>query len=34
MLLVDIETADDLQRALKDAGYSDNAIAEIMKWYT
>jgi hypothetical protein len=31
---VNIETADDLQSALRDAGYSEKAIAEIIKWYT
>ena len=31
---MNIETADDLQKALKEIGYSDKAITEIMKWYT
>jgi len=31
---VNIETAEDLKKALKEIGYSDKAIAEIMKWYT
>jgi hypothetical protein len=31
---VNIETADDLKKALKEIGYSDKAITEIMKWYT
>lgn len=34
MLPVNIETAEDLKKALKEIGYSDKAIAEIMKWYT
>jgi hypothetical protein len=31
---MNIATADDLQKALKEVGYSDKAITEIMKWYT
>ena len=31
---MNIETADDLKKALKEVGYSDKAITEIMKWYT
>jgi hypothetical protein len=31
---VNIETADDLKQALKEIGYSDNVITEIVKWYT
>jgi hypothetical protein len=31
---VNIETVEDLKRALKDVGYSNKAITEIMKWYT
>jgi hypothetical protein len=31
---MNIATADDLQKALKEIGYSDKAITEIMKWYT
>jgi hypothetical protein len=31
---VNIETADDLKKALKEVGYSEKAITEIMKWYT
>ncbi len=31
---MNIETAEDLKKALKEIGYSDKAIAEIMKWYT
>ena len=30
---VNIETLDDLRRALGKMGYSDEAIAEIIKWY-
>lgn len=28
-----IETVESLEKALKDYGYSNKAIAEIMKWY-
>jgi len=31
---VNIETADDLKKALKEIGYSNKAITKIMKWYT
>jgi len=31
---VNIETVEDLKKALKDVGYSNKAITEIMKWYT
>jgi hypothetical protein len=31
---VNIETAEDLKQALREIGYSDKAITEIMKWYT
>jgi hypothetical protein len=31
---VDIETVDDLRTVLKEIGYSNKAIAEIIKWYT
>jgi hypothetical protein len=30
---VNIETIDDLKAALREVGYSNNAIAEIIKWY-
>jgi DNA-binding transcriptional MerR regulator len=30
---VDIETLDDLKAVLKETGYSNKAIAEIIKWY-
>jgi hypothetical protein len=30
---VNIETAEDLKQALREIGYSDKAITEIMKWY-
>jgi len=29
-----IETIEDLKAALKEVGYSNNAITEILKWYT
>ncbi len=32
-LSVNIETTEDLRKALKDIGYSHKAINEIMKWY-
>jgi len=31
---VNIETAEDVKKVLKKIGYSNKAIAEIMKWYT
>jgi len=31
---VNIETVEDLKKALKEIGYSNKAITEIMKWYT
>jgi hypothetical protein len=31
---VNIETAEDLKQALREIGYSNKAITEIMKWYT
>jgi hypothetical protein len=31
---VDIETVDDLRAVLKEIGYSNKAIAEILKWYS
>jgi hypothetical protein len=31
---VNIETAEDLKKALREIGYSDKAVTEIMKWYT
>jgi hypothetical protein len=31
---VNIETAEDLKKALREIGYSDKAVKEIMKWYT
>jgi hypothetical protein len=30
---VNIETVEDLKMALKEIGYSNKAITEIMKWY-
>jgi DNA-binding transcriptional MerR regulator len=30
---MDIETLGDLRKALKEIGYSNKAIAEIIKWY-
>ncbi len=33
MGIVNIETIEDLKKALKDTGYSNGAIAEILKWY-
>ena len=29
-----IETIEDLKAALKEVGYSNKAITEILKWYT
>jgi hypothetical protein len=31
---VNIETAEDLKKVLREIGYSDKAVKEIMKWYT
>jgi hypothetical protein len=31
---VDIETVGDLRKVLKEIGYSNKAIAEIIKWYS
>jgi SOS response regulatory protein OraA/RecX len=28
-----VESTDELQRALKEMGYSDDVINEILKWY-
>jgi hypothetical protein len=30
---LDIESLDDLKRTLKETGYSDKAVSEILKWY-
>jgi len=30
---LDVESVDDLKRMLKERGYSDRAIEEILKWY-
>jgi hypothetical protein len=30
---LDVESADDLKRRLREVGYSDGAIKEILKWY-
>ena len=30
---VNIETVEDLKKALKEIGYSSKAITEILKWY-
>jgi predicted Ser/Thr protein kinase len=30
---VNIETVEDLKKALKEIGYSNKAITEILKWY-
>jgi hypothetical protein len=30
---VNIETVEELKKALKETGYSNKAITEIMKWY-
>jgi hypothetical protein len=31
---LNIETVEELKKALKEIGYSRKAITEIMKWYT
>ena len=30
---MNIETIEDLKKALKETGFSNKAVAEIMKWY-
>ena len=31
---VGVETVGDLRRLLRDSGYSERAVEEILKWYT
>ena len=31
---VSVETVEDLKRVLKEVGYSNKAVTEIIKWYT
>ena len=31
--LLNVETLDNLERRLREAGYSDSAVKEIIKWY-
>ena len=31
---VNVETVADLKKALKEVGYSNKAVTEIIKWYT
>jgi hypothetical protein len=30
---LDVESVEDLKRILKEIGYSDGAVEEILKWY-
>jgi hypothetical protein len=30
---LDVESVEDLKRMLKEIGYSDGAVEEILKWY-
>jgi hypothetical protein len=30
---LNVETLDDIERRLREAGYSDSAVKEILKWY-
>jgi hypothetical protein len=30
---LDIESVEDLKRVLREIGYSDGAVEEILKWY-
>jgi hypothetical protein len=30
---LDVESTDDLRRRLREVGYSDGAVKEILKWY-
>jgi len=31
---LDVESVEDLKRMLREIGYSDGAVEEILKWYT
>jgi hypothetical protein len=30
---LDVESVEDLKRVLREIGYSDGAVEEILKWY-
>ena len=30
---MDVESVEDLKRVLREVGYSDRAVEEILKWY-
>jgi len=30
---LDVESVEDLKRVLRETGYSDGAVEEILKWY-
>jgi len=30
---LDVESVEDLKKMLKEVGYSDGAVEEILKWY-
>ena len=30
---MDVESVEDLKRVLREIGYSDGAVEEILKWY-
>jgi hypothetical protein len=30
---LDVESVEDLKRVLREVGYSDRAVEEILKWY-
>jgi len=32
-LCLDVESVEDLKRMLREIGYSDGAVEEILKWY-
>ena len=31
--ILDVASVDDLRRRLREVGYSDDAVKEILKWY-
>lgn len=33
MASLDVASVDDLRRRLREVGYSDDAVKEILKWY-
>jgi DNA-binding transcriptional MerR regulator len=33
VLYLDVDSIEDLKRRLREVGYSDKAVEEILKWY-